>query len=417
MPPRLEFPRGFLWGAATSAHQVEGGNRGSDWWAWERAGRNPSGDASGEACDHYRRFDDDFALAASLGHTAHRFSIEWSRVEPQPGQFDAAAIDHYKNVLESLSRHRIVPVVTLWHFTLPQWVARLGGWENPNTVRWFARYVAQVATLLGSAVPYWCTVNEPNVYLLHGYFLGIWPPQRRSIVRCIRVHRALVRAHRTAAAVLRNRFGNRTAVGFAGNFNAFEADRPGHVLDRTAARVARFIWNEWFARQVARDSDFIGVNYYFSSRVRFAARRPDLFFADIRDGAGEERSDLGWKIDPAGFERTLVAAARFGKPILVMENGIADADDSRRSRFIADHLAALHSAMENGADVRGYLHWSLLDNYEWAHGFLPRFGLVAVDYATQRRTPRPSALQYRDIIRANAVPAPLLAHPGESRYR
>lgn len=413
----LRFPKPFLWGAATSAHQVEGQNTGSDWWAWERAGRNPVGEESGYACDHFNRFDDDFRLARELGHTAHRFSIEWARIEPQPGQFDDAAIEHYRQVLASLARHRLTPIVTLWHFTLPAWLARLGGWANPNAVRWFAEYVKVVAELLGADVPYWCTVNEPNVYVLQAYVLGVWPPQRRSIPKALTVHRALVQAHRAAAAVLRTRFGNRVQVGFVENFNAFEPDRPRNPLDRTATQVARRVWNHHFTSRAAPTSDFIGVNYYFHSRVRFAPLRPDLLFVDPRDGGGAERSDLGWELYSKGFESVVGEAARYGKPILITENGLADADDSRRPRFLVTHLAALHRAIRRGADVRGYLHWSLLDNYEWAHGFNPRFGLVAVDYASQTRAPRRSALLFRDIIRAGGLSPETLALAGEPRYR
>lgn len=415
MAEALRFPAGFLWGAATSAHQVEGNNTGSDWWAWEQAGRTPLGEVSGEACDHWHRYADDIALAKKIGHTAYRFSVEWSRVEPRPGEFDPSALAHYRDVVATCRRLGVTPVVTLWHFTLPQWFARRGGWTNRNAVRWFARYVGTVADAFGADVPYWCTVNEPNVYVLQSYFLGIWPPQQRSIPRAIRVHRALVRAHRAAAAVVKQRFGDRTMVGFAENFNAFEPDRPKNPLDRLATRIVRAVWNGWFVRQASSSSDFIGVNYYFHSRVRFSPLRFDLLFVDLKDGGGAGRSDLGWEIDPKGFGQVVTEVARYGKPILITENGLADADDSRRPRFLLSHLAALHGAIAAGADVRGYLHWSLLDNYEWAHGFEPRFGLIAVDYVTKRRSPRPSAELYRTIIKSNAVPADALALPLASR--
>jgi beta-glucosidase len=394
---------------------VEGANTANDWWAWERTGRSLSGEASGEACDHYKRFDDDFRLAAGLGHTAHRFSIEWSRIEPRPGEFDPVAIEHYRQVLASLHRHGLVPVVTLWHFTLPAWVARVGGWTNRNTVTWFTRFVERIARDLGEGVPYWITVNEPNVYVLQSYFLGIWPPQKRSIPGAVRVHQALVRAHRAAYAVLKARFGDRTHVGFAGNFNAFEPLRPRHVLDRAATRLVDFFWNTGFLRQVIRTSDFVGINYYFHSRVRFSPLRFDLLFTELHDGGGRDRSDLGWELYPLGIEQVVRSLSVHGKPLMVTENGLADAADSRRSQFLISHLTALHRAMVSGARVLGYLHWSLLDNFEWADGFAPRFGLVAVDYATQQRTPRPSAELFRRIIHDGGLSAATLARAGNPR--
>lgn len=383
----------FLWGAATSAHQVEGNNIHNDWWQWER--QQSDRIQSGLASDHYRRFREDFILARELGHTAHRFSIEWSRLEPAPGQWNERAMVHYREVLQELRRQGLVPVVTLHHFTLPVWAAAAGGWENPQTIAAFVRYTERVAEQLGELAQMWITINEPVVYVLEAYWHKRWPPQQRSIRRMWRVFRNLAQAHRLSYLALHKRRPG-ARVGVAKHWLAVKPARPTRRTDRVAAIVTDWGFNRFFYRLTRGTHDFIGVNYYQAVERRWDIW-PWRWIAAVWDGL---RSELEWPIRPEGLEQVLLSLRAWRLPIYVTENGVADASDQLRPDFIREHLRAVERAQAAGADVRGYFHWSLLDNFEWAEGFTPRFGLVAVDFATQARRPRPSAYVLRAIIEA-----------------
>lgn len=391
------FPAGFLWGAATSAHQVEGGND-NDWTEWEKLGRVARGERSGAAADHYRRFYDDIALAAQLGHNTYRFSIEWSRVEPEEGKWNAEAVDHYRNAVAELRRHDIEPMVTLHHFTNPVWIARQGGWASRKTVGAFCRYVERIADMFGGDVRYWITINEPTVYALLGYLKGYWPPEQKNIWRTISVLKNLSRAHARAHDILHRRRAG-VMVGAANNLVDFVPDRPTHLLDRLMTAIAWRFYNDWWLKRTVKKQDFIGLNYYFHHPLRFRWASLSTMFAPTVKG-GFQKSDLGWPVVPAGFGRVLRRLKDYRKPVIITENGLADGEDTRRADFIRNHVAEMKKTMDDGVDVRGYLHWSLLDNFEWREGFAPRFGLVAVDYQTQKRTVRPSAYVFRDMLRA-----------------
>lgn len=400
------FPEGFLWGAATSSHQVEGGNA-NDWTDWEaQPGRIRDGSNTAVACDHYRRYAEDFDMAAALGHNAHRFSLEWSRIEPEEGRWDMAAVTHYREVLLALHARGLRTMVTAWHFSLPKWVAARGGWEHPEAPRLFARYCAFVAGELGDLVDLWSTINEPMVYLSMGYLEGTWPPGRRRLPAAWRTFNNLVRGHRLAYATMHaklDRPGERARVGIAQNCQAFEPYRSGSPLDRLVVRLADWFYNHAFFRRTGGAHDYIGVNYYFHNRLKFVPRRVSRFFYETHN-ENREVSDLGWEIHPEGMYRAIMDMRRYGRPIYVTENGVASADDRLRTAFITAMVGSMHRALRDGADVRGYFHWSLIDNFEWDKGYGPRFGLVAIDYTTQRRTPRPSAYLYKEICEANSLP-------------
>ncbi|MBI4385217.1 glycoside hydrolase family 1 protein [Candidatus Parcubacteria bacterium] len=414
MASARDFPSDFLFGASTSAHQVEGNNVASDWWLWERSrarrvelerrGLDPLDFISGEACDHSRRFEEDFAWAKHFGHNAHRFSIEWAKCEPEEGTFNQAAFDHYGAVLEALQRRGIVPIVTLWHFTLPAWLSSRGGWEAPDAIRAFSRFVGRVVHDFAGQVRWWVTMDEPTVYAWKAYAKGEWPPQVRSSARTQTVLGRLLEAHRKAYEIIKF-IDPVSAVGIAHHLTAIEPARPYSFFDALAARAARSVAvNRPIAATLAT-SDFIGVNYYSRRRVRFSLTRPADWFITTEPSVFAT-SDLGREIYPEGLLRALRELARHLKPILVTENGIADAADTYRARFIVEHLRCVKQALDEAIDVRGYLHWSLLDNFEWADGFGPRFGLLAVNYANQQRTPRPSAEIYAEICRTGRLPAP-----------
>lgn len=381
----------FLWGAATSAHQVEGNNVRNDWWAWEQAQAPRL--RSGLACDHYRRYREDFVLARALGHTAHRLSVEWSRIEPTQGRWDETALAHYRAVLEELRRQRLVSFVTLHHFTNPLWFAQRGGWERADAAELFARYARVLAQQLGELVDFWVTINEPVVYAQHGWWHGRWIPQRRSAWATLRVLRHLAAAHRKAYRVIHTLFVH-ARVGLAQHFIAYLPHDPHCLADRLSVAIGDWWFNRYFLRLTAATHDYLGVNYYFTE-----TRRGVLFppFSQSIQWRGAV-SDLQWPLRPEGLTLVLEHLKHYGLPIYITENGLADAADSKRADFLREHLRAVEQAQAGGADVRGYLHWSLLDNFEWDLGFAPRFGLVKVDYTTMERTVRPSAYVYKAII-------------------
>lgn len=394
------FPKNFLWGTATSAHQVEGNNH-NDWTEWEKLGLVKNGEQSGRAAGHYERFREDFALAKDLGHNAHRFSIEWSRVFPKPGQLDEQALDHYRQVLEELRRHKIEPIVTLHHFTNPIWIARAGGWTSRRTVDWFGQYVLAIIKTLGPLANYWVTVNEPTVYTSLTYISGLWPPQKKSYAAAWLAIRHLAEAHRLAYQIIKRHFPDHK-VGVANNISDFVPARPANPLDRALQRFAHYWHNQWWLDQTYLTQDFLGLNYYFHHPLQFRPTRVTDLFAPAARG-DKPINDLGWEIHPQGFGRVLDWLGHYRRPIIITENGLADAKDLHRSGFILQHVHQLQAAVQRGLDIRGYLHWSLLDNFEWREGFTPRFGLVEVDYHTLKRTPRPSANVFREICRKNGL--------------
>ncbi|MCC6649959.1 MAG: glycoside hydrolase family 1 protein [Candidatus Eisenbacteria bacterium] len=423
------FPDKFLWGAATSAHQVEGGNTHNDWWRFEQQpGVIRGGRGSGEACRHHERFAEDFALAAADGHGAHRLSLEWSRLEPRRGHFDAAAVAHYHEVLGALRRLGMTPIVTLHHFTNPLWIADAGGWESRDTIDRFAEFATFCAREFGGEVDWWCTVNEPEVFAFRGWSEGIWPPAVRDNSRALGVIAHQLEAHGRAYHAIHEADrldadgdGHAALVGFAKHHVQLEALRPWHPLDRLVAHFERRVFNEAVeqatvtgridlaipgARPVRRDVpglkgalDWFGLNYYTRWRVKSLAREPHVATP------GAPLNDLGWEVWPEGFRRALHSAARAGKPVLVTENGFADAGDTLRPRALFEFAEAMHRAIAEGVPVAGYLHWSLLDNFEWADGWHGRFGLYGVDPADPRgpRRRTRSAEVLARLARANAL--------------
>ncbi len=401
------FPAGFLWGAATSAHQVEGGNRWNDWWELEQDGRLPH--RSAEACRHYELFESDFDLAKLLGHNAHRLSIEWSRIEPQPGAWNESELDHYAAVIVALRRRGLEPIVTLHHFTNPAWFAAQGGWSRPDSVAQFARFVEVVAARFARDVRFWLTINEPTVYVKHAYVVCDWPPRgRRSWRKAAQALRNLCRAHTAAHAILHRRRRD-VMVGLAHNAPYVVPCRPRRLVDRTAARLRNYVLNRLVFRLLGGPPrevlDFIGINYYSRQIVRWrAAPGAALVFGSEctaeHHQAPRSFTSLGWEVYAAGLARVLRRFARYGLPLMVTENGIATLDEERRTRFVEDHVRALAEAIGEGIPVLGYLYWTLMDNYEWTSGRTAQFGLAETDFTTQKRRPRPAAQVFKAICEA-----------------
>jgi beta-glucosidase len=388
----MRFPDGFFWGAATAAHQVEGCNTHSDWWRAEQSGRLPH--RSEDACDSWNRWPEDVRLLADIGLNAYRMSVEWARIQPEPGRFDQAALDTYRRLLEALRAEHIEPMVTLHHFVNPDWLADRGGWENPDVVPYFETYVERVARELGPLVRWWVTINEPSILGLKAYIEGSWPPFMRAYPRgYVRLMRHALRAHAAGRRALRE-VRSDALVSMAYALWPMEPLRAWSPVDQVMACVGDWLWQGRVLRRALPRLDWIGVNYYSRNVVGFP---PGAHVA-------AERTDFGWEIYPRGLYNVLRRVGRLRKPVVITENGIADADDDQRARYIVQHLVEAQRALADGVDLRGYMHWSLLDNFEWAEGFSMQFGL-----ATRDRRLRASARAYGAIARANALTPEALA--------
>ena len=399
---RKDFPPDFLWGSATAAHQVEGGSVNNDWWAWEHSPGSGCVEPSGDAIDQWNRFDADFALLASLGQNAHRISLEWSKIEPEPGEFSRAAIDHYRAVLESLARHGLTAFVTLHHFTLPRWFAQRGGWLAADALNIFGCYVERVACDLGDLIPYACTVNEPQIVALMAYQLGQFPPGHKDPGEWQQANQVLIQAHRIATAALRSGRG-RPQIGSCQQLPLVEPDRPDEEADVERAKLVQHFAVDQHLEDLRAGGDlgdWVGLQYY--TRLRVNAARGGL----TTTPEGVETSMNGWEVYPAGFGQMLRRLAEVGLPIVVTENGIATRDDRQRQRYLCSHLTELKRALDDAVDVRGYLYWSAFDNFEWMHGYGPTFGLIGIDRADNlRRVVRPSAVKFGDLARSGDLSA------------
>lgn len=412
MPTAIVFPKDFLWGAATSAYQVEGDNVNSDWWWWEkRAGLEQT---SGLACRHYEFYKQDFDLAQALGHNAHRLSIEWGRIEPEKGKFSTQAIGHYQDVILSLKERNIEPIVTLHHFTNPVWFANLGGWENKSADKYFLDYVERIVEALAGQVRFWVTINEPLVYVYHSYVLGVWPPQEKSLLKAKRVTDNLASAHLKAYGLIHRIYKERNLsspiVSIAKNLQAFE---PCHnnFKNKFAAYLRNRSFNFEFIERLIRykSLDFIGINYYTRSLVAVRGWHLKNLLLDIGESnrPSLKKNSLGWDIYPQGLYNLLLRLKRYNLPVFILENGICTEDDNLRWDFIYEHLRNLNLAMGEGVQVLGYIYWSLIDNFEWDKGFGPRFGLIEVDYHTYTRTIRESARRFSEVCKTGQMKAQL----------
>jgi beta-glucosidase len=418
------FPPDFLWGAATSSHQVEGGCTNNNWFAFESASdgaghpRIARGQKAGDACLHWERFRDDIALLQLMGLNAYRFSVEWSKVEPREGCWDEDALRHYEEVAGALCDAGITPVVTLHHFTNPLWFEERGGFLQNDAPATLARFATKVYERLADRVPLWCTINEPSVYAVNGYVTGEFPPARKSFREAGQVLANLMRAHASMYQACKA-INPAPQIGLATNVFIYRPARPHNPFDITVARLAQKNLNDEVFRCLvngamdfhfpllvrsriralpAHACDFIGINYYTRFLLRFSPRSVG-FVRQILDAPPERVTDMGWEIYPEGLLESLKMAAAWTKmPLYVTENGLADDSDTKRPVFFRDHLQAMADARRSGIDVRGYFCWSLMDNFEWAHGFDKRFGLYHVDFSTQQRTLRKGSEVLRDFI-------------------
>lgn len=407
-----KFPKRFLWGAAVAAHQVEG-NTHNQWTVWElenaralasqaeyqlsdlpawdsikATAKNPANYVSGRASDHLNRYNEDFDILKQLNMNAFRFSIEWSRVEPEEGSWDAPAIEHYKRYVAELKRREIEPVVTLFHFTLPVWFTKLGGFEKRSNVKYFVRFAEKILTELGAQVRYVITINEPEVYAIQSYHEGRWPPGVQSKRRTIVVLQNLASAHKQTADMLHD-LSRRYEVSIAKN-TTYVYSGDDALVSRTSASIAQYFTDDYFLNKVAKHCDFLGVNYYFSSR----------FYGYRVHNPEHKLTDLGWDASPENLQFALERLSeKYNLPIMITENGVADMNDELRKWWLQQTVVAMKLSMQRGVQLIGYMHWSLLDNFEWTYGKWPRFGLVQVNYRTFERKIRPSAKWFGGVIK------------------
>lgn len=398
-----KFPKDFYWGAATASYQVEGWNENCDWAEAARKGRVPP---AGRLADHYHRFEEDIDIAKELGHNAHRFSIEWSRIEPREGVWDQEEIEHYRTVLKALKKRQLEPFVTLFHFALPTWFAESGGFERSDSLEIFARYCQKVVAELGDLATHFSTINEPNVYATHGYLYGAWPPFKRvrigwkkvgkedgtsertgakvsffNLFAYFKVSKNLAKAHNAAYRAIKEAKPD-AKVSVVKHVHYFHANSQG--LNILKAKLAAYFQTHIFIKRTKNCLDEIGVNYY--RHTKFGDNQDYLY------------SDMNWKIYPSGIYGALLSLKRYNLPLYVAEAGVADADDDIRGDYLEVQIKAVAKALDEGVDVRGHMYWSLMDNYEWALGIDKQFGLVHIDYKTLKRTIRPSAWEYKQLI-------------------
>lgn len=401
------FPKHFFWGASTSAHQVEGGND-NQWTVWELEhakqlaqtahirlnwlpryeavkdqAEEPENYVSGQGVDHYNRYKEDFDLLKELNLNSFRFSVEWSRLEPEEGKWNEEAVAHYKRYIMELRKRKIEPFINLWHWTAPKWFIEKGGFEKRSNLVYFDRFVKKVSEELIDEVEYILTLNEPNVYASFGYLIGEHPPALKNPLLFAKVYWNLTRVHRRAYKILKAKKPS-LQIGVAHQLANIQPKRAHNLSDIMTTEIMRYFWNWWFLHRIRRYQDFVGINYYF---------------ADYYTGFGKRKnpkvplSDLGWYMEPEGvYPLILRAWSHFKKPIFLTESGLADAHDIHRRWWIEETTVAMERALSEGVDVRGCFHWSLLDNFEWSFGWWPKFGLVAVDRKhDMKRSVRPSA--------------------------
>jgi beta-glucosidase len=427
-----QFPNNFTWGAATSSHQVEG-NQHNDWSEWEpknaqRLAReaperfakiaprweeikpeatSPDSYISGQATDHYNRYKEDVQILKSLNLNAYRFSLEWSRFEPTKGAWEQSAVDHYRDVIDELRANNIEPWITIWHRSLPVWIDKQGGWENKKTIDNFAIFVEKVVGEYKDSVRFWMPLNEPEFEIIGGYLGGKYPPEKKNLFAAAKAFTNLAEAHRKAYVII-HRIRPDAMVGIPHAALAVDGYK-NKFLNRKLAQIISYFTNWRYLNAIQHHMDFVGVQYYTRGTIKLTAKFKTQnsagfpFVEQVEKGL--PKSDMGWEIDPSGLTLYLEECwKRYRKPIVITENGIPDRNDTFRAKFITHILTETHKAIQNGIDIRGYFHWSLLDNMEWDKGFWPKFGLVSVDRTTQQRTVRESAKVYGEIARQNRLP-------------
>jgi beta-glucosidase len=415
----FKLPEDLLLGTATSSLQIEGGDKNNNWYRYCEEGKVKDGSHCIVADDHWNRFEEDITLMKQLNLKVYRMSIEWSRIEPKRGVFDDSAVDHYRAELKQLHKENIRPLVTLHHFSNPIWFDDIGGWENPESVDYFKKYTQKAVTSFGDLVSEWVTINEPNVYLEGAYISANFPPQKQSTVAYFKVMKNMIKAHIEAYKLIheirsKNGYIGKTLVGIANHVRVFDTESKD-ILTKLACNLVEYNFHTICMEGMMHGKfkfplgfgnyplgkgefyDFLGINYYSRDIIKFTWDLTRLFAAiTVKEGA--ELNDMGWEIYPEGLYRVCRKYSKiYKKPIFITENGICDERDSKRSRFIYDHLKMVSKLRAEGVNVERYYYWSLLDNFEWEFGLTPKFGIIEVDYETKQRKIRRSGMLYGEI--------------------
>lgn len=424
----FHFPRGFLWGTSTSAHQVEGNNLHNNWWAWEQQpGRIADGHRSGLACDWWGgRWREDFDRAAEAGQNAHRLSLEWSRIQPDPQRWDEDALDRYREMLRGLHERGVAPLVTLHHFTEPLWLSEAGGWENDAYPEYFEAYVRRVVEALREYASLWVTINEPAFLAVKSYLLGEFPPGRKSLKATFTAMRNIARAHGRAYHAI-HQLQPTARVGMAFLYHSVRPARPWFPLDRLMTGVFDQVLNRSLADCLAdgilrlplgrqripearKTQDFVGLDYYSRELVAFDLRKPGQLFAHHYLRPDAQHSETGYLAnEPDGMFEALRWGRKYGLPLIVTENGVDDSRDVLRPQYLLQHVHQVWRAVNLNWPVKGYFHWSLVDNFEWERGWTQRFGLWELEVETQTRRKRASADLYAEICRENGISSEAVA--------
>lgn len=400
----------FLMGTATAATQIEGGDTNNNWYRFSKNGGCRDKTCSIRADDHYFRYREDYDLMAEMGLEIYRFGVEWSRIEPQKGVFDQAVIQHYRDEIQYMRSKNIQPLLTLHHFTMPLWFEDIGAFEKKENIPLFLKFVEVCVRSFGDLVNEYITINEPNVYVTNSYLTGEWPPQKKKPLTCLKLYKHMAIAHIESYQLIHSlrleRGFQDTKVGFANHLRVFVPKREKNILDRACAKIAECFFQTlpsdmfmlgrfpFYIGKSRRGKyyDFIGINYYSRSAVKG-------FTVGFTDN--KTYNDLGWEIYPEGLKiLTEKWHHKYGGEVYITENGTCDKGDTFRSKYIVDHLSAI---AYDGSPVTRYYHWSFMDNFEWAEGESACFGLVKVNYDTQKRTIRESGKLYARLTKEKEI--------------
>jgi len=424
----ISFPPGFVWGTATAAHQVEG-NCINNWSEFEKGTKDDGkpnikdNQQSGIACDHWNKYPEDIDLIKKLGVSSYRFSVEWSKIQPEHDTYDMDAINHYSKMIDALLENNITPVLTLHHFTHPLWFERLGAFEKEENIALFVSFCERVFKEYSHKVQYWCTINEPAVVSTQGYFSGMFPPGKQDPQLSAVVLKNMLEAHVQVYHRLKKMENGSTAmIGLVKNINHFEPWRRWHIIDwlisqsvnrffndstidflrtgKFSIRLPGLAWIVHYNPKAIGSTDFFGLNYYSHNHLKSNLFSKELFSLHYKDG--DIMTDMPYTIYGEGIYRAIKTGSVLNVPIIITENGVADEMDDIRELYIRRYLYAVSKAISDGYDVSGYYYWSLMDNFEWAFGYDMKFGLYSVDRSSQERTLRYGSKAFVEIVQKNS---------------
>lgn len=428
----FKLPEDFLFGTATASVQIEGGDRNNNWYRFCEENKTADGTHCIVAADHWNRYEEDIALMKQLNQQAYRMSVEWSRIEPEKGQYNDAALEHYRDEIQLLRDNNIRPLVTLHHFSNPIWFEDIGGWATSKSITYFNNFTKKVVSFLGDLVEDWITINEPNVYLEGTYSTGNYPPNKPSFIRYFKGAKHMIGAHVEAYKTIHKirteqNHPGKTMVGVANHVRLFDAYEE-KAAAKWSASLLDHVFHEIFLEGMIYGKlkfplgmgghpygkgmycDFMGINYYTRDIIKFSWN-PLRMFGELTVQEGAEVNDLGWEIYPEGLYRVCKKYFdRYEFPIYITENGISDAEDKQRGKYIFDHLKVIKQLIDDGVAVERYYHWSLMDNFEWDLGLTPRFGIIEIDYESQKRTIRESGKFYGEVAKAGGVTDEMIAN-------